>query len=57
MYDFKPNIKDENKLIVSSVMSLKHDKLLLSNEKKEIEVQIGDINSEIKFSKGSSCPK
>lgn len=48
MYDFKPNIKDENKLIVSSEMSLKHDKLLLSNEKKEVEVQIGDINSEIK---------
>ena len=48
MYDFKPNIKDENELIVSSEMSLKNDKLLLSNEKKEIEFQIGDINSEIK---------
>ncbi len=48
MYNFQPNIKDKNELIVSSEMSLKHDKLLLSNEKKEIEVQIGDINSEIK---------
>ena len=48
MYDFKPNIKDENELNVSSEMSLKHDKLLLSNKKKEIEVQIGYINSEIK---------
>ena len=48
MYDFKSNFLDENDLIINSEKNLKEKKSSLLIEKKELEKEIGQLDTQIK---------
>jgi len=48
MYDFKSNFLDENDLIINSEMNLKEKKSSLLIEKKDLEKEIDQLDSQIK---------
>ena len=54
MYDFKSNFLDENDLIINSEKNLKEKKSSLLIEKKELEKEIGQLDTQIKVQKNKN---